>query len=214
MGVATTMAIIGGVAAASQAVAGAKQTKSANKTLANLKVPELINPANLMQVSTLGAEYSRELTNRNVASSTEALQGAGVRGLVGGLGRVQDQAQQYNNQVCADLDRQQKEIQQQQYAGAMKIMDMKEQRFNQDKSALSSQINQGNQQMWAGISGVAQAGMSATSALGSAAPSAKGSFNPNAVKNQLAPNPTDNYNSSSIFTLPTQKYNPVTGKYE
>jgi len=169
MGVATTMAIIGGVAAASQAVAGAQQAKSAANALKNLKVPETVNPYANAQVSTLGADLQREESARGQASDIEALQGAGARGLVGGVGRVQAQSNLQNQQIAADLDKQQKDIQSQKAQADMSIMGIKENRFVADKAGLSSQISQGNQQMWAGIGGVAQAGMSAASSLSSGA---------------------------------------------
>ena len=164
MGVATTMAIIGGVASAAQAVKGAQQTSEAKSALNDLKLPEWQNPYANMKVSTLGADYSRELGQRTAASNIEALQGAGVRGLVGGVGRVQSEQQQYNTQAAADLDRQQKEIDQQWAQAKMQILGIEEQRYRGDVSALSSQINQGNQMMWTGITGVAQSGMAAVSA--------------------------------------------------
>jgi len=157
------MAIIGGVAAASQAVAGAQQAKSAKNALNQLKVPETVNPYENAQVSTLGADLQREESARTSASNIEALQGAGARGLVGGVGRVQAQSNLENQQIAADLDKQQKDIQSQKAQADMSIMGIKEQRFAADKAGLSSQINQGNQQMWAGIGGVAQAGMSGVS---------------------------------------------------
>lgn len=164
MGVATTMAIIGGATSAFQAVKGAQKASAAEDELNNLKIPEWQNPYANLKVSTLGADYSRELSQGTAASNIEALQGAGVRGLVGGVGRVQDTAQAYNNQWAADLDKQQKEIDQQWAQAQMQIQGVGEQRYRSDVAALSSQVNQGNQMMWTGISGVAQSAMSAASA--------------------------------------------------
>ena len=202
------MAIIGGVTAASQAVAGAQQAKSAKDALANLKVPELKNPYENMQVSTMGADVQRQESARGQAADIEALQGAGARGLVGGVGRVQAQSNLENQEIAADLDKQQKAINMQKGQADMSIMEVNEKRFTSDKSALSSQINQGNQAMWAGINGVAQAGMTGVENWDKSHKNTLGkkgvgdnAFNPNAVQNQIAPNPTAGYNSSSIFTL-------------
>ena len=164
MGVATTMAIIGGVASAAQAVKGAQEASAAKDALNNLKLPEWQNPYENAQVSTLGADYSRELSQGTAASNIEALQGAGVRGLVGGVGRVQGEQQQLDQQIAADLDRQQKELDQQKAQAYMQLKGVEEQRYRGDVAALSSQVNQGNQMMWAGITGVAQSGMAAVSA--------------------------------------------------
>jgi hypothetical protein len=164
MGVATTMAIIGGVASATQAVKGAQQASAAKNALNDLEIPEWVNPYENAQVSTMGADLQRQESQRTAASNIEALQGAGVRGLVGGVGRVQAQQQQMDQQIAADLDRQQKELDQQKAQAQMQIQGVEEQRYRGDVSALSSQVNQGNQMMWTGIGGVAQAGMAAVSA--------------------------------------------------
>lgn len=164
MGVATTMAIIGGVASAAQAVKGAKEASETKSALNNLKLPEWQNPYENMQVSTMGADLQRQESQRTAASNIEALQGAGVRGIVGGVGRVQGEQQQMNQQIAADLDRQQKEINQQSAQAQMQIQGIEEQRYRGDVSALSSQVNQGNQMLWSGLTGVAQSGMAAVSA--------------------------------------------------
>lgn len=158
------MAIIGGAASAAQAIQGAKQAKDAENALNNLKLPEWQNPYENMQVSTLGADLQRQESQRNAASEIEALQGAGVRGIVGGVGRVQSEEQRVNQQIAADLDRQQKELDQQKAQAYMQIKGVEEQRYRGDVEALSSQVNQGNQMMWTGIGGIAESGMAAISA--------------------------------------------------
>ncbi len=164
MGVATSMAIIGGVASAAQAIKGAQQAKEAEEALNNLPVPQLVNPYENLSVSRLGADLQTQEAQRTAASNIEALQGAGVRGLVGGVGRVQSLEQQQMQQVAADLDAQQKQIDMARAQGASQIQGMEEQRFKENRAALSSQYSQGNQQMWTGIGGIAQSAMAGLSA--------------------------------------------------
>lgn len=159
MGVATSIALIGGAASAYQAISGAEAAKSAENALRDLPIPELVNSYENLQVSTLGADLQRQESARMAAAGVEALQGAGVRGVVGGVGRVQAQGQLINQQIAADLDRQQKELDQARAAAQMNIQGMKEQRYRADVSALSSQINQGNQMFQAGLGGIAQSAM-------------------------------------------------------
>lgn len=173
MGVATSMAIIGGVASAAQAIKGAQQAKEAEEALNNLPVPQLVNPYENLTVSRLGADLQTQEAQRTAASNIEALQGAGVRGLVGGVGRVQSLEQQQMQQVAADLDAQQKQIDMAKAQGVSQIQGMEEQRFKENRAALSSQYSQGNQQMWTGIGGVAQsamAGLSANASQGGVTP--------------------------------------------
>lgn len=159
MGVATSIALIGGVASAYQAYQGAEQASAAESALNNLKIPVLKNPAEGMQVSTLGADLQRQEAARLSATSVQALQGAGVRGVVGGVGAVQAQNQLMNQQIAADLDRQQKEIDRARAEYDMQLQGMEERRYMGNVAALSSQINQGNQMFQAGLGGIAQSAM-------------------------------------------------------
>ena len=220
MGVATSMAIIGGVASAAQAIKGAQQAKEAEQALNNLPVPQLVNPYENLTVSRLGADLQTQESQRTAASNIEALQGAGVRGLVGGVGRVQSLEQQQMQQVAADLDAQQKQIDMAKAQGASQIQGMEEQRFKENRAALSSQYSQGNQQMWTGIGGVAQSAMAGLSANALQ----KGAANPNGTINQgLNPNLTStsvpqnigyNFNTQpnqSVFNT-NPIINPQTGR--
>jgi hypothetical protein len=166
MGVATSIALIGGVASAYQAYKGAEAADSAERALNDLPIPELVNPYENLQVSTLGADLQRQESARLSATSVQALQGAGVRGVVGGIGAVKAQNQLMNQQIGADLDVQQKGIDQAIAGGAMNIQGMKEQRYRSDVAALSSQINQGNQMFQAGLGGIAQSAMGGLRAYG------------------------------------------------
>ena len=109
----------------------------------------------------MGADLQREEQARLAATQTEALQGAGVRGLVGGLGRVEAGSQMMNAQIGADLDQQQRQIDMALAQDRAAIRGMQEQREYQDIAALSSQFNAGNQQFMAGLGGIAQSGMAA-----------------------------------------------------
>lgn len=177
MGVATSIALIGGAASAYQAISGAEAAKSAQNALNNLPIPDLVNPFEQMQVSTLGADLQRQEAARLSATSVQALQGAGVRGVVGGVGAVQAQNQLMNQQIAADLDRQQKELDQARAAAQMNIQGMEEQRYRADVAALSSQINQGNQMFQAGLGGIAQSAMGGLRAYGANKTAGYGDFN-------------------------------------
>jgi hypothetical protein len=220
MGVATSMAIIGGVASAAQAIKGAQQAKEAEEALNNLPIPQLVNPYENLSVSRLGADLQTQEAQRTAASNIEALQGAGVRGLVGGVGRVQSLEQQQMQQVAADLDAQQKQIDMARAQGASQIQGMEEQRFKENRAALSSQYSQGNQQMWAGFGGIAQSAMAGISgnALQKGATNPTGTINqglnPNLASTSVPQNIGYNFNtqpSQSIFNT-NPIINPQTGR--
>lgn len=159
-GTTIAMAGVGLLGSGYQAIKGAKDAKDAKNALDNYQRQELNNVAEGMQVSTLGADLQREEQARLAATQVGALQGAGVRGVLGGLGRVEAGNQMLNRQIGAELDAQQKQIDQMYAQDEANIRNMQEQREMQDISGLSSQYNAGNQQMWQGIGGVAQSTIS------------------------------------------------------
>lgn len=160
-GTAIAMAGVGLLGSGYQAIKGAKDARDAKNALDNYQRQEFNNIAEGLQVSTLGADLQREEQARLASSQVDALQGMGARGVIGGLGRVEAGNQMVNRQIAADLDAQQKQIDQIRAQDEANIRSMQEQREMQDIAGLSSQYNAGNQMMWQGIGGIAQTGISA-----------------------------------------------------
>lgn len=163
---AITTASIGILGAGYQAYKGAKDAKDAKNALNNYQRQDFSNIAEGLQVSTLGADLQREEQARLSATQVDTLAGAGVRGVLGGLGRVEAGNQMTSRQIAADLDMQQKQIDQMRAQDEANIRSMQEQREMQDIAGLSSQYNAGNQMMWEGIGGIAQTGISGLGAMG------------------------------------------------
>ena len=161
MGAMTAIAGVGALASGIQAISGAKQRRDLRTAFENYERQNLENIAKGLQVSTLGADLQREEQARMASSQVSALQGAGVRGLVGGLGRVEAGNQMANREIAANLDAQQKQIDQMYAQDEANIRGMQEQREMGDIAGLSSQYNAGNAMMWQGIGGIAQSGMAA-----------------------------------------------------
>lgn len=157
MGIAS--AITGGLSAGMglyQTITGAQEKRNAQKSLENYKRQELENVAKDLQVSTLGAD--RQLAEQSRLASTQigALQGGGTRALLGGLGRVEAGNQAVNDQITADLDQQQKQIDQMVAQDNANIRNMQENRENADINALSSQYQAGKQDMNMGLGNIVQ----------------------------------------------------------
>ena len=164
-GSAIAMAGVGLLGSGYQAIKGAKDARDAKNALDNYKRQEFNNIAEGLQVSTLGADLQREEQARLASSQVDALQGMGARGVIGGLGRVEAGNQMVNRQIAADLDAQQKQIDQIRAQDEATIRGMQEQREYSDIAGLSSQYNAGNQMMWQGIGGVAQSTIAGLGAL-------------------------------------------------
>jgi hypothetical protein len=159
MGAVTSMAVAGGISAlggAYQAIQGAKQARDAKLELERLQTPELMNVADNLTVSTLGSNLQREEASRNYATSVDALRSAGARGIIGGLGVLNQNQNTVNRQIAADLDTQQKAIDMARAEDEARIRAIKEQRYANDVAALSSQINAGESSKMQGLMGIGQ----------------------------------------------------------
>ena len=189
----TTIAL--GVAAAAstaQAVSGAAKASKAKKALENFQRQELKNVTEGMRVSTLGAELQTQEAQRRFATGVEALRSGGVRGLVGGLGVMEQQQQQLQQQISADLDQQQQAIEQSRAQDEANIRSMTEQRESSQIAGLGSEIAAGRQQLNAGLTGLGQTALSAaTMGLGSGAGDVAGSL-------------TDAQRASGVFSASTR----------
>ena len=137
-----------------QTIQGAKQAREAKNALENYQRQELTNVAEGLQVSTLGADLQREEQARLSASQVDAAAQAGTRGIVGSVGRIEAGNQRLNREIGADLDRQQKEIDQIRANDEQRIQGMTEQRQNADISALSSQYSAGEQMKYSGLGNI------------------------------------------------------------
>jgi len=149
MGAAT--AAIGTGVSLYQTIQAAKEKSAAKNALDNYERQQLDNVYKDVAVSTLGADRQREEQSRLAASQVQALQGAGTRGLVGGLGRVEAGNQNVNQQIAADLDQQQKQIDFATAGDQARIRGMQEDRENADVAALSSQYMAGKQDQNTGM---------------------------------------------------------------
>lgn len=191
---------LGAIGGLAQTLQAAKQEKEASRALENYERQQLTNVANNLEVSTLGADIQRQEQSRLASTQIDALRGGGTRALLGGLGRVEAGNQNVNRQIAADIDMQQKQIQQQQAEDEARIRAMQENRENADVAALSSQVQAGRQDMWGGIGnmvrGVGMAGQAigAMQGTGVQMPQAEG------IDNQLTP--------QGLAPMPTQRLMP------
>lgn len=169
MAIATGTAIALGVSAAAgaaTAISGAARAKRAKKALQNFKRQELSQTEGL-RVSTLGAELQTEAALQRQATSVDALQAGGVRGLVGGLGRVEAAQGQQQRQISADLDRQQMQIERMQFQEAQSLRQMQESRENFQIGALMSEQQAGQQAVTSGLTQIGSAAMSGLTSMDS-----------------------------------------------
>ena len=155
MALQVVMAAIAGGAALAKGISGAVQASKARKALENFQRQELKNITEGMRVSTLGAELQTQEAQRRFATSVEALRSGGVRGLVGGLGQQEQLQQRQQQQIAADLDRQQQQIEVMRAQDEARICAMQEERETFDIGRLAGQQAAGRAQLSSAIGDVA-----------------------------------------------------------
>jgi hypothetical protein len=156
------------------AIKAGSDKKKARKALENLQTPELVNAFKDQQVSTLGSDLRKQESGRTAASSIDALRGAGARGIIGGIGAVQDNNNRVNAEIGANLDEQQKNIDANKAQDDVNIRGIKENRYQSDVAGLSSQINSANDGIKQGIGNAINGATTAASAYDVARDKKKG----------------------------------------
>ena len=161
MPVATTALIISAAASLGQAVSGYARKRKAQKALDRFRRQNLQNVTKGMRVSTLGAELRSQEQARRFSTSVDALQGAGVRGLVGGLGRQEMISDVAGQRTAASLDQQQMMIERMGAQDESRMRQMQEARESGAIAGLGTEISQGSNQMMQGAMGLAQTAVAA-----------------------------------------------------
>ena len=156
MGIAS--AVSGGLGVAGglyQMINGAKEKRQAAEALNSYQRQQLENVYDNTAVSTLGADRQIENQARLASGQIAALQGGGARTLLGGFGKVEAGNQNVNQQIAADLDQQQKQIDFARAGDQANIRSMQENREQNDINALSSQYMAGKQDQNTGLGNMA-----------------------------------------------------------
>ena len=187
---------------------GKKEQRAAQDAIDNYERQELTNAYDNLSVSTLGADLRREELSRSQATSTEALRSAGARGILGGLGQVQQQGVQVSREIGADLDQQQKQIDQLRAQDDVRIRETQELRERDDLAGLGQQLAAGQKTQNSGfqdiVTGINFAGNALDEAGGFKKLKGEGannSFNPNVKQEDLTSPLITNfgYSNNSYF---------------
>ena len=153
-----------------QAYQGYEKNKKAERDLSEYQRQELKNNYEDVQISTLGSDLMRDENGRTTASLVDASRGGGLRGIFGGIPKIQEYNSNENQKAQVQLDDQ---FNKRQYAIAednSRLQNIKEMRDRENIAGMSSQAQAGRQDMWSGALGLAKSTMYAAdntdSALG------------------------------------------------
>ena len=157
MAAATAIALGSAILGTGMNVAGAisqgKQKKNYAKQIQNYQRQKLVNPYNNLQVSTLGADRQQEDLARAMTTYGNLAALSGTRGIASLLPNLTQSQNDQSAKIAANLDEQQKQIDQLKAQGDMQVQGMMEQRQNNDllglgqayQTATTNQQNNWNQ---------------------------------------------------------------------
>ena len=147
---------------------GRKRMKAAEAALSSFEYQDLTNVHEGRQVSTMGADLQREENARFTSTAVDSLRNAGTRGLIGGLGRIQQQNNLLSRQIGANLDEQKFSIDSDIAQDNTRIRQMQEQRDQQELAGIGQELNSGREQKFTGIGQMFNSAQGGLSALGGA----------------------------------------------
>ena len=221
LGLAIGSAALGMAGGIAKMISGGKQKREARRALRSFRRQQLRNVNEGRRISTRGAEVALEEQARMAATSLDALSSGGIRGVVGGVGAVNQQNNATSQQVGANLDQQQVQLDRDFALDSARMRQMKEQRDNQELNQLYSQLNAGQQNEMGGLGDIAQAGFGGASLGMSMQNGAGGEGGAVNAMQTTAPNPFAvnqsalmglNFNPQSNPNMSSALINPLTGK--
>lgn len=160
MAAAITSGVLAVGTAGYQIYQGEQRKKQAKADMNEYERADLENAFENIQVSTIGSDLAREELQRGSASVVDALQQGGSRMVTAGLPRVQSALISGTNEARSYLDNQVQTRDRLIAQDNVNLRGVRENRDIQNLSAISSEYNAGNQDVWNGILGVASGAMS------------------------------------------------------
>ncbi len=105
---ATAGNVMGAVGGFKKMKEGKAMQREGRAGIENFEWQDLSNPYRDIAISTAGTDAATENLATNSATAAEALRKGGTRGILGGIGKVQANANAVNTEIAANLDMQQK----------------------------------------------------------------------------------------------------------
>ena len=160
-----------------------KQARASQKAMQDYQRQDLDNPAEAIQVSTLGADIAREDLARNMATTVNNAAQGGSRAVIGVTPQLIAQNQVNEQQIMANLDMQEKERQRAIAQGNFTTQQLMEQRENNDLLGIGNQYAVAQQNRANGANILANTAISLMGGMSS------GMFN-GVGQNMFSPKPT------------------------
>jgi hypothetical protein len=150
----SALGIVGGIG---KMIGGGKRRRAIERAMKSFKRQELKNiNEGRRGVSTRGADIAREEAQRGTATSVDALQSGGIRGVVGGLNSIQEANNNQAMQIGAGIDQQQLQFEREYASDEARLQGIRENRDNQELAAMQAQLNAATQDQASGLGDISQ----------------------------------------------------------
>jgi len=130
---------------------GNKQAKQASNRLNNYNRNDLTNAYENDQISTVASDYAAERNDLMSADMVESSRNGGIRGIFGGVPKIQSFNNSANQEGMQYLDNQILDRRQNIAQDNIRIRDIREDRDYQNIAGMGSQLQAGQQNKWAGM---------------------------------------------------------------
>lgn len=148
----TSSLLISGVSTY-MAVDAAKRQREAKNKMNTYERQTLDNAFKDIPISTVGSELMREENQRTAADLIDASRNGGIRGVFGGIPKIQSFTNTSNREARDYLDEQDIRRNYSIAGDNQRIRDVRENRDNANLAAISSEYQAANEDKWNGISG-------------------------------------------------------------
>lgn len=162
---AITSAAIGIATSAYQIGENINQKNKAKQELEDFNRQELNNPYEEIQVDTTRADQMTKTNNINLATSVDALQRLGERGVLAGIPRLNESSILLQDKISEDISRQQRENDLLIAKGEDELQRIRENREQQALLGIGQELNVANQNIVTGFGDIVSSGLAFGSAL-------------------------------------------------
>jgi hypothetical protein len=162
---AVTSAVIGILGSGYQIADNISQKNKAKSELEDFNRQEINNPFEEIQVDTMRSDQMTKANNINVATSVDALQRLGARGVLAGIPKINESSMLLQNNISADLSRQERENDILAAKGEQEVQRIRENREQQALLGIGQELNVANQNIATGIGDIVSSGLALDSAL-------------------------------------------------
>lgn len=201
-------ALLGAGKSIGQIFGSNKKADQAQNQIENFQFTERTNPYANLTINTTAADQQTDANLSNAATSIDALQRGGVRAVLGGIPRINENNILLQNIISQDIARQEQQRDLLIAQGEEKIQNIQERREEMALQGLGQQFQTYRQDAQSGFGGLISSGLSFASAFGGFGSGGQNATTPQVPNGARVPVGAFNVTNPTFINSPI---NPITG---